>query len=51
MPSVIYDSETEDVKKMLKRAKELGATEALVGNVGHLAIVKEAGLVPHADYR
>lgn len=51
MPSVIYDSETEEVKKMLKRAKELGATEALVGNVGHLAIVKEAGLVPHADYR
>ena len=23
----------------------------MVGNVGHLAIVKEAGLVPHADYR
>ena len=51
MPSVIYDSEMAEVKKMLTKAKELGATEALIGNVGHLAIVREAGLNPHADYR
>ena len=36
---------------MLQRARSLGAGEALVGNIGHLALVNEAGLTPHADYR
>ena len=36
---------------MLHRARSLGASEALVGNVGHLALATEAGLTPHADYR
>ena len=51
MPSVIYDDDAAEVRKMLQRARSLGASEALVGNVGHLALVTEAGLTPHADYR
>lgn len=51
MPSVIYDDDAAEVRKMLERARSLGATEALVGNVGHLALANEAGLTPHADYR
>ena len=51
MPSVIYDDDAAEIRKMLQRARSLGASEALVGNVGHLALVTEAGLTPHADYR
>ena len=29
----------------------MGAVHALVGNVGHLALAKEAGLIPHGDFR
>ena len=28
-----------------------GATHALVGNVGHLSLALEAGLIPHGDFR
>ena len=51
IPSVIYDDDAAEIRKMLQRARSLGAGEALVGNIGHLALVNEAGLTPHADYR
>lgn len=51
LPPVIYDSEVEGVRAALLSAKEQGAHHALVGNVGHLALVREVGLIPHADYR
>ena len=51
LPPVIFDSEVEKVKKTLLEAKGKGARHALVGNIGHLALVREAGLIPHADYR
>ena len=35
----------------LAEAKKKGARHALVGNIGHLSLVREAGLIPHADYR
>ena len=49
LPSVIYDSEREEIKQMLARARTLGAKHALLGNVGHLDLVLEAGLVPHGN--
>ena len=51
LPAVIFDSEREEMLKMLKNAAERGAKHALVGNVGHLSLAREAGLVPHGDFR
>lgn len=51
LPPVIFDSEKKGVLESLKAAKEQGATHALVGNIGHIALAKEAGLIPHGDYR
>jgi len=51
VPPVIFDHEKEQIKAELQKAKEAGATHALVGNIGHLALVKEVGLIPHADFR
>ena len=51
MPAVIFDSEREKVASMLKKAVERGAKHALVGNVAHLSLVREAGLIPHGDFR
>ena len=51
LPAVIFDSEREKVASMLKKAVERGAKHALVGNVAHLSLVREAGLIPHGDFR
>ncbi len=51
LPSVIFDSELEEVKKMLTRAIDMGAEHVLVGNIGHLTLVKDTFLVPHGDFR
>ena len=51
LPPVIFDSEREAVKEALLRAVKNGATHALVGNVGHIALAKEVGLIPHGDWR
>jgi putative protease len=51
LPPVIFDSEVESVRTLLQNAVKNGAKHALVGNLGHLALATEAGLVPHADFR
>jgi putative protease len=51
LPPVIFDSETEEILEKLKNAARLGAKHALVGNLGHLWLAKEAGLLPHGDFR
>ncbi len=51
LPPVIFDSEREELRALLLRARALGATDALVGNIGHLSLVREAGLTPHGDFR
>ena len=54
MPAVIFDSERVEVEAMLRRAYDLGARHALVGNVGHFDIVRSSvgeGMTVHADYR
>ncbi len=51
VPPVIFDHERGQVKAQLQKVKEAGATHALVGNIGHLALAIEAGLIPHADFR
>lgn len=51
IPPVIFDGETYEVSKKLKKAKEMGAKYALIGNLGHIELAKEAGLVPVGDFR
>ena len=51
LPEVIYDSERGAIKKMLLEAKQNGASGALIGNLGHLALVREAGLEAFGDLR
>ncbi|MBR2294101.1 MAG: U32 family peptidase [Clostridia bacterium] len=51
LPPVIFDTERQKVADLLQRARRLGATHALVGNVGHVSLAKEAGLIPHGDLR
>ena len=51
MPPVIFDRDTEKVTHMLDVAVEKGAKYALVGNLGHLAYLRRAGLIPVGDYR
>lgn len=50
LPRVIFDRERARVETLLKRAVELGATDALVANLGHLALAKKFGLIPHGDF-
>jgi len=51
LPAVIFDSEGGEVAKMLAHAVELGAKYALVGNLAHLSLVTNAGLIPDGDLR
>ena len=51
LPAVIFDSEREQVRNMLSRAHARGATRALVGNLGHVDMVLEEGLIPDGDIR
>ena len=51
LPPVVMESECAEVDKLLKNAASLGARYALVGNLGHLAICRAAGLVPISDFR
>lgn len=51
IPPVVFDSETENVTKMLERARKVGAMYALVGNLGALGLAKAHGFVIHGDFR
>lgn len=51
LPPVIPDSERADVLRRLTEARHMGAEYALTGNVGHLDVVREAGLIPVGDFR
>ena len=51
LPPVITDSERERVSDELEAAIALGAKYALVGNVGHIALLRGKSLVPIGDFR
>ncbi len=51
LPPVIFDTEREELRRMLASAKELGAEHVLLGNAGHLALARETGLKLHGDLR
>ncbi len=51
LPPVIFERDRKAVAEMLMRAVAKGVRYALVGNVGHVELVKDAGLVPVGDFR
>ncbi|MBQ4274246.1 MAG: DUF3656 domain-containing protein, partial [Clostridia bacterium] len=51
LPPVIFERDCKRIAEMLSAAKEKGVRYALVGNVGHIELAREAGLVPVGDFR
>ncbi len=51
LPPVIFEHERDEVRRRLEAAKSRGIRYALVGNVGHLSLVLDAGLIPVGDFR
>ncbi len=51
LPPVIFDSELDGVRAALLKAAREGAEHLLVGNLGHVALARESGLVLHGDFR
>ena len=51
LPPVIFERDLKVVQQMLLNAAQKGVRYALVGNLGHIDIVKQAGLVPVGDFR
>ena len=51
IPPVIMENEMQFVREKLKKAKNAGVLYALVGNIGHIPLAREFGLIPHGDFR
>lgn len=51
LPPVIFERDLERVIEMLSSAAKKGVRYAMVGNLGHIEPVKQAGLVPVGDFR
>ena len=51
IPPVIMEDEIEEIRGMLSCAAQRGVKYALVGNLGGIALVREAGLLPVGDFR
>ena len=50
LPHVIHDNERKTISGMLSKARDMGMTEALVGNVGHIHFAKSHGMSVRGDY-
>jgi putative protease len=51
LPPVIFDSEREEVVRLLEAARKMGVKYALVGNLGHLSLVRQMGFLPIGGFR
>ena len=51
IPPVITESEIPFIREKMKMAKNAGILYALVGNIGHIPLVKEFGFTPFGDFR
>ncbi|MBP3520660.1 MAG: U32 family peptidase [Oscillospiraceae bacterium] len=50
LPRIIWDREWEKNREYLEKARELGATEALVGNLGMARAARELGFTLRGDF-
>lgn len=51
LPPVIFEGDLARVGEMLAAAAAKGVRYALVGNLGHIELVKQTGLIPVGDFR
>ena len=51
IPPVIMENELSETRDMLTSAAKNGARYALIGNLSHITLAKEAGLIPIGDFR
>lgn len=51
LPPVVMQDERDEVVRMCLDAMKDGVKYALVGNLGHISIAAECGLIPVADFR
>lgn len=49
LPRVWRDRDEPELKALLLRAKEQGATSALAGSIGHLPVLRDSGLKVYGD--
>ena len=50
LPRIITDNEAEEILAQLRCAKAMGVEQALVGNLGHIKYVRQAGLDVRGDF-
>jgi len=50
LPRVMHDNEKKKIAKMLDRARSLGVSDALVGNIGHIQFVRNHGMSVRGDF-
>lgn len=50
MPRIITDTEMEQANALLLKAKEAGIEEVLTGNLGHIALARNAGFAVRGDF-
>ena len=50
LPRVITDTEAAEVLSLLQKAHDAGVREALVGNLGHIALARGAGFAVRGDF-
>ena len=50
LPKVVADDELDEVVSRLRYAAELGVRTAVVGNLGHIALARSAGMAVRGDY-
>ncbi len=50
LPRVWRDRDEAEMKKMLSHARELGVTGVLIGNIGHLSLVRDFDFCLYGDY-
>lgn len=50
LPRVCFDRELDELRRQLEQCRQLGAADALVGNIGMIAPAKEQGFLLRGDY-
>ncbi|GHU87872.1 hypothetical protein FACS1894202_02940 [Clostridia bacterium] len=50
IPSIVFPTDMPKLRKLLENAKNRGATDALVGNLGGLRLAEEFGFTPHGGH-
>lgn len=50
LPRVWRDRDEPELRRWLDRARHLGVTGALLGNIGHLSLARDTGLALYGDY-